>query len=49
VLAARGLRIGSTTGYTRPIMNEFIPVVSAAGFAPEIVVCASDLQAGRAH
>jgi phosphonoacetaldehyde hydrolase len=46
-LKARGLRIGSTTGYTRPIMEELIPVAAVAGFTPEIVVCAGDLAAGR--
>jgi phosphonoacetaldehyde hydrolase len=46
-LKARSLRIGSTTGYTRPIMEELIPIAAAAGFTPEIVVCAGDLAAGR--
>ena len=26
----RGLRIGSTTGYTRPIMEELVPIAAAA-------------------
>ncbi len=42
-----GLRIGSTTGYTRPIMNELEPIAAAAGYRPEIVVCAGDLPEGR--
>ena len=46
-LKARGLRIGSTTGYTRPIMAKLMPVAAAAGYVPEIVVCAGDLPAGR--
>lgn len=46
-LAARGIRIGSTTGYTRPIMEMVLPIAAAAGYAPEIVVCAGDLPAGR--
>ena len=46
-LKARGLRIGSTTGYTRPIMEALMPLAAARGFAPEIVVCAGDLAAGR--
>ncbi len=44
---ARGLRVGSTTGYTRPIMAELAPLAAAAGYAPEITVCAGDLPAGR--
>lgn len=47
MLQARGLRIGSTTGYTRPIMDVVEPVAAAGGYRPEIVVCAGDLPAGR--
>lgn len=46
-LRAAGKKIGSTTGYTRPIMERLLPVAAAAGYAPEIVVCAGDLPAGR--
>lgn len=44
---ARGIRIGSTTGYTRPIMEELAPLAAAQGFKPEVMVCAGDLPAGR--
>lgn len=44
---ARGIRIGTTTGYTRPIMAELAPLAAAQGFTPEIIVCAGDLAAGR--
>jgi phosphonoacetaldehyde hydrolase len=46
-LAARGIRFGSTTGYTRPIMQVLAPLAAAQGFAPEVMVCAGDLAAGR--
>ncbi len=46
-LRARGMKIGSTTGYTRPIMDELAPIVAAAGYAPDLIVCAGDLPAGR--
>ncbi|MDO9713293.1 phosphonoacetaldehyde hydrolase [Paracraurococcus lichenis] len=46
-LAKRGIRIGSTTGYTRPIMAELAPLAAAQGFVPEVMVCAGDLAAGR--
>jgi phosphonoacetaldehyde hydrolase len=46
-LAARGVRFGSTTGYTRPIMEVLAPLAAAQGFAPEVTVCAGDLAAGR--
>jgi phosphonoacetaldehyde hydrolase len=47
VLRARGLRLGSTTGYTRSIMDVVEPIAAAGGYRPEIVVCAGDLPAGR--
>jgi phosphonoacetaldehyde hydrolase len=46
-LRAGGLRIGATTGYTQPIMRELAPLAAAAGYAPELTVCAGDLPAGR--
>lgn len=46
-LAARGIRFGTTTGYTRPIMAELAPLAAAQGFVPEVIVCAGDLAAGR--
>lgn len=46
-LRARGLKIGSTTGYTRDIMERLAPVAAAAGYAPDNLVCAGDLPAGR--
>jgi phosphonoacetaldehyde hydrolase len=46
-MRARGLKIGSTTGYTRPIMAVLAPLAAAAGYAPDVTVCAGDLPAGR--
>jgi phosphonoacetaldehyde hydrolase len=47
VLRERGLKIGSTTGYTREIMARLLPVAAAAGYAPDNLVCAGDLAEGR--
>ncbi|MCZ2498737.1 phosphonoacetaldehyde hydrolase [Xylophilus sp. Kf1] len=44
---ARGLKIGSTTGYNRPIMEIVTPLAAAAGYRPDNLVCAGDLPAGR--
>lgn len=44
---ARGLRIGATTGYTRPIMAALAPIAAAGGYRPDVDVCAGDLPAGR--
>lgn len=44
---SKGMKIGSTTGYTRPIMEKLMPLAAEAGYAPDNVVCAGDLVAGR--
>ena len=46
-LRARGLKIGSTTGYTRDIMARVLPRAAAAGYEPDNLVCAGDLTEGR--
>lgn len=46
-LKARGIRVGSTTGYTRSIMERVLPVAAAQGYAPETVICSDDLPEGR--
>lgn len=44
---ARGLRIGSTTGYDRPTMEALLPLAAKQGYEPDCVVTASDLPLGR--
>lgn len=44
---ARGLKVGSTTGYTREIMAALVPVAAANGYVPDNMVCAGDLPEGR--
>lgn len=46
-LRAAGLKIGSTTGYNRPIMDTVVPLAAAQGFAPDNLVCAGDLPESR--
>jgi phosphonoacetaldehyde hydrolase len=46
-LRARGLKIGSTTGYVREIMARVTPLAAAQGYTPDNLVCAGDLAAGR--
>ncbi len=46
-LRAKGLKIGSTTGYTRSIMERVLPIAAKAGYAPDNLVCADDLPEGR--
>lgn len=46
-LRARGIRVGSTTGYSRPIMEVLAPLAAARGFAPDNLVCAGDVPENR--
>ena len=46
-LRAQGLKIGSTTGYNRPIMDIVTPLAAQGGYVPDNLVCAGDLAAGR--
>lgn len=46
-LRARGMKIGSTTGYTRDIMVPLLPLAAEQGFAPDTLVCAGDLAHAR--
>ena len=43
----RGLKVGSTTGYTRAVMDRVMPLARDQGYQPELVVCADDLPWGR--
>ncbi|SMC91002.1 phosphonoacetaldehyde hydrolase [Fulvimarina manganoxydans] len=46
-LKSQGIKVGSTTGYTRAIMEKVLPLAKSQGFAPENCVCADDLAIGR--
>jgi len=46
-LRARGLKIGSTTGYNREIMEVLVPLAAQQGFAPDNLVCAGDVPQNR--
>lgn len=46
-LRAAGLKIGSSTGYTRELMSVVLPEAAAQGYEPDVVMCADDAPAGR--
>jgi len=46
-LRARGVKIGSCTGYTRSMMAGILPQAAAQGYAPDCVVCAGETAEGR--
>lgn len=44
---ARGMRIGSTTGYSRAMMDVLQPVAAQRGYAPDVCICPDEAPAGR--
>jgi phosphonoacetaldehyde hydrolase len=46
-LKGEGVKIGSSTGYTRTMMAEILMRAAHQGYAPSIVVCAGETLAGR--
>ncbi|MGF6509495.1 phosphonoacetaldehyde hydrolase [Paraburkholderia sp. 32] len=46
-LRRNDIRIGTTTGYTREIIDEIVPGAAAQGFAPDSIVCTGDTPEGR--
>jgi phosphonoacetaldehyde hydrolase len=46
-LHARGIRIGSTTGYTRPMLDVLLETAAAQGYQPDCAICPDDTDAGR--
>jgi len=46
-LKEKNIKVGSTTGYTRSIMANVLPVAAAQGYEPENLVCSDDLIEGR--
>jgi phosphonoacetaldehyde hydrolase len=49
VLRKRGIRVGSSSGYNREIMDEILPVAREQGYEPDSLVCPEDVPAGRPH
>jgi phosphonoacetaldehyde hydrolase len=46
-LRRRGMKIGSSTGYPRPLMAPLIDAAAAQGYTPDMVLCAGDTPQGR--
>jgi phosphonoacetaldehyde hydrolase len=45
-LRSRGIRIGSTTGYTRPMLEFLLERAREQGFAPDCALCPQDVPGG---
>ena len=48
-LRARGLRIGTSTGFDRATIDALRPRLAGEGFDPDAIVTASDCEQGRPH
>ena len=46
-LRAQGLKIGSSTGYTRELMEVVAPLAAEQGYQPDCILCAEDAPQGR--
>jgi phosphonoacetaldehyde hydrolase len=46
-LKARGIAVGSCTGYTRAMMAAILPRAAEQGYVPDAVVCAGETSLGR--
>lgn len=42
-----GIKIGTSTGYTRPMMEILVPEAAQRGYSPDSIVCSSDVPQGR--
>ena len=45
----RGIKIGSTSGYDREIMEEILPPAREQGYKPDTLLCPEDVPAGRPY
>lgn len=48
-LHSRGIKIGSTTGYIRTMMDVLAPEAKKNGYEPDCIVCPDDVPAGRPY
>jgi phosphonoacetaldehyde hydrolase len=43
----RGIKMGSTTGYTKDLMSVVVPLAKAQGYDPASTVCSDEVKGGR--
>ena len=46
-LRQRGLKIGSSTGYTKALMEAVTPTAREQGYEPDVIICSDEVPAGR--
>jgi 2-aminoethylphosphonate--pyruvate transaminase/phosphonoacetaldehyde hydrolase len=48
-LRSKGIKIGSTSGYTREMMEIILPHAKANGYQPDFLIASSEVKQGRPH
>lgn len=48
-LRAMDIKIGSSTGYVKKMMDVLVPLAREKGYHPDAIVCSSDVPAGRPY
>lgn len=48
-LRQQGFKIGSTTGYTKRMMEVVAPQAASKGYSPDYLVCSDEVKAGRPY
>lgn len=48
-LRSMGIKIGSSTGYVKEMMDVLVPLAKEKGYSPDAVVCSSDVPKGRPY
>ncbi|HEV3330255.1 MAG TPA: phosphonoacetaldehyde hydrolase [Bryobacteraceae bacterium] len=48
-LHALGLKLGSSTGYTRPMLDLLVKLAATQGYRPDMALCPDDAGGGRPH
>ena len=48
-LRRQGIKLGSTTGYTRPMLNQLLKQAGNQGYRPDMALCPDDVGGGRPH
>jgi phosphonoacetaldehyde hydrolase len=48
-LRSAGIKIGSTTGYTRPMLNRLLPKAAKQGYAPDCILTPDAVGQGRPY
>src|SRR5262245_13131429 len=49
MLQRAGMKVGSTTGYTRPMLDLLVAQAASHGYRPDLALCPEDVDGGRPY